>query len=773
MNVDKQKVQELLNLTKPLKLLYVEDNADAREQTLKMLKNFFKDITVAKDGEEGLQRYKETCFDLIITDINMPKMNGLEMSRKILKINPEQYIIILSAYNDTQYLESCIELGVTNYLHKPVDLEKIVTTLDKTVHTLLDKNRLKQLNKQINNLLNNAKEGYLSFDKDLKCNSGYSQKCLNIFELDDIEGLDISELLFKDDHDKKLLFQQGIKNILETQNELEKELYISLLPNEQNINNKIVNISYKQLDNQNFMVILKDITQQKELETQLYNQENIKNMLLAIATNKDAFLELVKEFEEFLKEPPKSIEILLRELHTFKGNFSQQEMIYIVNTIHHIEDKVKQTKTITSDMYQELSNSLKKDLEIIKSNFNSNFLEYEKNITIKENDLINIEQKISNLPFVDEKFQKKIEEILFYLNRFRYIPLKNLLLPYQKYLKNLSEKLEKPIYPLEITGDKDVIVPEKFKPFTKSLVHLFNNSLVHGIEDVETREELGKDPIGTISCSFQQIQNTVLLEISDNGGGIDSDKLIQRVVAYGLKTQQECENLTEEEKLSLIFLDGVSTCDSVDLLKGRGVGMSAIYQEVQKLDGKVFITSKKNKGSQFEFLLPIELECYKSLDDKEVILDSITSQILSFLNQTKQNYQLKNKRYIDTIEPLVGYNHINITFNNSKRYNNCLLSLPDEIVDTLREIFMIEDSDDIDKYEIFKEVTNIIVGLAISNFPEDYNSITISTPCVTTDKQITADIKNSKEYAIYEIDFDRCKIYCTILETNKVKEEVC
>jgi len=770
MHIDKDKVQSILKITKSLKLLYVEDNENARVQTLKMLKNFFHDIDVAKDGQEGLQKYKKNSYDLVLTDINMPKMDGLEMSKEILKLNPEQYIIILSAYNDSENLEECIEIGITNFLHKPVDLEKIVNTIDKTVSALANKKRVNQLNKQINNLLNNAKEGYLSFNQKLKCNSGYSQKCIDIFEKDDLEDQDISELLFHNSPQNKEIFLKAIQNIFDTDDELEKELYTSLLPNEENINNKIINISYQPLDEKNIMVILKDITQRKELERELKRQERIKNMLLAIAINKEEFLELVAEFEDFLKDPPDSMDVTLRDLHTFKGNFLQHEMIHIVEAIHECENRLKYSKHISKDIFHKLSDSLQKDLEIIKSNFNSDFLKYEKFLKVKEKDLEKIEQKVTTLPFVDKKFQQKIEEVLFYLNRFRYVPLKDLLLPYQKYLKDLSQKLDKPLYPLELPDDDKTVVPKSFKPFIKSLVHLFNNSLVHGIEDIYTREELGKDPIGTISCNFQQIQNSILLEISDNGKGIDTQKLVEKVIARGLKTKQECEKMSEEEKLELIFLDGVSTSDDVDIYKGRGVGMSAIYQELLKLDGKVFINSQKNRGSQFEFLLPIEMECFKSFDDKDIILDSITTQLITFL-ETADEYKLESKRYIDSVEPLKDFYHINITFDNQAKYDSCMLSMPKNIIDDIKKVFMME-GEEIEPKELLKETTNIVIGLAISNFPADYKDIGISTPSILSFDKLQESIKTSKEYAIREIK-TKYNIYCTILQTQKEKEEIC
>jgi len=772
MSLDKQKVQELLKLTKTIKLLYVEDNAHAREQTLKVLKNFFDKIDIAIDGKVGLLKYQNDTYDLIITDINMPNLDGLQMSKEILKQNPSQHIIVLSAYNDSDNLQECIELGITNFLHKPVDLEKIVNTLEKTVRDIVEKKKVNQLNSQISDLLNHAKEGYLSFNQDLKCNSGYSQKCLEIFEKNDIEGDDISELLFENSPQNKEIFLKAIKSIYETDDELQKELFISLLPSEQEINGKIIQLTYESLDEKNFMVILKDISEQKKLEKKLKEQERIKNMLLSIATDKEAFLELVGEFEEFLQKPPTSPDKLLRDLHTFKGNFAQQEMIHIVKALHECENQIKSTKELTVEQITKLSQSLQKDLNIIRKNFNSDFLKEEKTLYVKESDLENIEQKVSSLPVSDEKFQQKIEEILFYLNRFRYIPLKRLLTPYQKYLKDLSEKLEKPIYPLELPDDNKTVVPKSFKPFTRSLVHLFSNALAHGIEDAETRVALGKDPIGTISCHFQQIQNSILLDISDNGQGIDTDKLVERVVKNGLKTKEECEKMSEQEKLELIFLDGVSTSDDIDLLKGRGVGMSAILEELNKLDGKVFITSKKNRGSQFEFFLPIEMECFKSLEDKDIILDSISTQLFTFLSEASP-YKLRAKKEINSTQPLKSYNHVKISLEKDEGYDECILSLPQSLIRDLKKIFMIEESDAIDKDEILKETTNIVIGLAISNFPENYKNINISTPSVLSQESFEEEVKNSKEFAIFELDSNQGSFYCTILQTKKEKEAIC
>lgn len=117
----------LLNRCKALHLLYVEDNDEARKYTLEMLKRFFDVISIARNGEEGLQKFKEDGHDLVITDINMPKMSGLVMISHIRAIDPNIPILVLSAHNEPDYYEDASAIGISAYLPKPLTLQQ---TLD-------------------------------------------------------------------------------------------------------------------------------------------------------------------------------------------------------------------------------------------------------------------------------------------------------------------------------------------------------------------------------------------------------------------------------------------------------------------------------------------------------------------------------------------------------------------------------------------------------------------------------------------------------------------
>ncbi len=142
MNVEK--IKTLHKFGKSLRILYVEDNTEARESTLDVLHDIFHDITVALDGIDGLEKFQSEHFDLVITDINMPKLNGIDMVEKIRDKDADVPILITSAYSDSGYFMETIKLGVEGYLLKPIDLEQFIDALTKA----LEKIKLRTENEQ-------------------------------------------------------------------------------------------------------------------------------------------------------------------------------------------------------------------------------------------------------------------------------------------------------------------------------------------------------------------------------------------------------------------------------------------------------------------------------------------------------------------------------------------------------------------------------------------------------------------------------------------------
>jgi len=129
-------VKELALKSRDLKLLYVEDDKAIQASILKILKHYFLDITTAYNGQEGLEKFNNGSFDLILSDINMPKLNGLEMLSEIRKKNSTIPVLLLSAHNDAEYFVQAIELDVDGYILKPLVYEQFLKALFKVVQKI-------------------------------------------------------------------------------------------------------------------------------------------------------------------------------------------------------------------------------------------------------------------------------------------------------------------------------------------------------------------------------------------------------------------------------------------------------------------------------------------------------------------------------------------------------------------------------------------------------------------------------------------------------------
>ncbi len=212
---------------------------------------------------------------------------------------------------------------------------------------------------------------------------------------------------------------------------------------------------------------------------------------------------------------------------------------------------------------------------------------------------------INSLESIGLKDQK-LQDIIFKLNKMRHISVYDMLKEYPSIVQKLAEKLGKYVYPMQIKGDKDITLPPICKTFTKTLIHVFSNCVEHGIEDIDTRAKQEKDEMATIKCSYKVENNKLYLRIGDDGAGINTNKLISNAIKKGLVSKEECNNMDEGERLKLIFLDKLSTKDTIDVVAGRGIGMSAIKEEVDKYGGTILINNKTGKGVDFEFILPLK-----------------------------------------------------------------------------------------------------------------------------------------------------------------------
>lgn len=157
------KIKDLHKYSKKLNVLFVEDDKSLREETQSLFKMIFKSIDTAEDGIDGLNKYNNKLYDLVITDVNMPQMDGIDMSKHIKDINPEQKIIIISAHDESNILMKLVKIGSSGFILKPIQIENLIHTLypvcrdvftqltnTELINELTEKNEL--LQKQIDEL---------------------------------------------------------------------------------------------------------------------------------------------------------------------------------------------------------------------------------------------------------------------------------------------------------------------------------------------------------------------------------------------------------------------------------------------------------------------------------------------------------------------------------------------------------------------------------------------------------------------------------------------
>jgi len=214
-----KKLQIFLELGENLKVLYVEDSDMVRESTCDMLEVYFDHVDIAKNGEEGLQKYlqfyKENGehYDIVITDINMPKMNGIEMIEAIFTINSNANIIVTSAHSETDHLLKLINIGISNYILKPIETKQLQTVITRVIHNVLNQKKIKhyfakmqQMNAALREATKSAKKASLHKSRFLANMSHEIRTPLNA-----ITGF-ISLLSEKESDPEKSKYLQVVKN---------------------------------------------------------------------------------------------------------------------------------------------------------------------------------------------------------------------------------------------------------------------------------------------------------------------------------------------------------------------------------------------------------------------------------------------------------------------------------------------------------------------------------------------------------------------------------
>jgi two-component system, chemotaxis family, sensor kinase CheA len=191
-------------------------------------------------------------------------------------------------------------------------------------------------------------------------------------------------------------------------------------------------------------------------------------------------------------------------------------------------------------------------------------------------------------------------------------PVSNIFGKIPRIVRDLSQSLNRRVR-LQVEGQDTELDKSLIEAIKDPLTHIVRNSLDHGIEPPEVRQAAGKDPEGTLKLRAAQEGSHVIIEVSDDGAGINIEKVRKKAIERGLITAERAAHLPERELIQLIFLPGFSTSEVVTNVSGRGVGMDVVHTNVEKIGGKVEIESRTGKGTLLRMRIPLTLAIIPAL----------------------------------------------------------------------------------------------------------------------------------------------------------------
>jgi two-component system chemotaxis sensor kinase CheA len=187
----------------------------------------------------------------------------------------------------------------------------------------------------------------------------------------------------------------------------------------------------------------------------------------------------------------------------------------------------------------------------------------------------------------------------------RMVPLESTFKRFYRVVRDLANSQRKNIE-LHISGEDTELDKTMIEQIADPLKHMVRNSVDHGVELPADRKRVGKPEKGNIWLKAYQEEGNVVIEIEDDGKGIDTDKIYQKALSKGL-VKKSRENLSDEEIYSFLFLPGFSTAQQVTEISGRGVGMDVVKRNIESLKGKIEVKSKIDKGSKFKIKIPLTI----------------------------------------------------------------------------------------------------------------------------------------------------------------------
>ena len=196
--------------------------------------------------------------------------------------------------------------------------------------------------------------------------------------------------------------------------------------------------------------------------------------------------------------------------------------------------------------------------------------------------------------------------------KVRMVPIESVVQKFPKMIRDLSKKLDKKMQ-LFMSGEETELDRTVVDEIGDPLMHLLRNSADHGLESAEVRKQRGKPEVGSIFLDAYQEGNNVVIEVRDDGNGIDVEAVKAKAIDRGTVTPEQAENMSDKDIIDLLFLPSFSTAKQVSDVSGRGVGLDVVKSKIESLSGDVEVKTKLGEGSTFIVRLPLTLAIIQAL----------------------------------------------------------------------------------------------------------------------------------------------------------------
>jgi len=392
------------------------------------------------------------------------------------------------------------------------------------------------------------------------------------------------------------------------------------------------------------------------------NKENIEKVkyLIEALTEKEKIAEFLKDFKNKTPEIEK-VEFLFKEINEKKekeGKEKQKESLK--NEISYIR--------IKSEVAARISNYIG-ELIITKSNLLG--------LIYKLKYLNNAKEIYNEFYFAYQKFDdtlSQLNELSLSINMVNFESLYTRLINTARELCNKSKNKRIKMF---FAGEETLIEKEIITKISDPLVHLIRNSIDHGIEDVSERIKNGKNPVGLIRINTYSESNNVIIEVIDDGRGIDLEKIKTKILQKGFITSDKISKLNDRQLIDFIFKPGFSTADKITEISGRGVGMDIVKEAISNVNGVIDVVTKIKRGTKFVLKIPLSLSIIDALiikcDNKTLSLPTTSvigiirynfSKIKRILNKDVLMY----KSQVVPIAPIEEVMNYKIKNNKSYKY---------------------------------------------------------------------------------------------------------